>query len=150
MSINKQELFNKCLDEVNGQIEKYQGKLDDLSGKSEDFKKNPDFDEYGNKGESLTQYEKYISFLDNSQKMKEQLANLDREHFSERIKDGSVVETKSNYYYVAAPLGEIKMDDGSQVFVISTEAPIYSQLEGKIKGDKFTFKDKEFEIVNVF
>ncbi|HET8754101.1 MAG TPA: transcription elongation factor [Salinimicrobium sp.] len=149
MSINKQELFNKCLDEVNEQIEKYQGKLDDISGKNEDFKINPDFDEYGNKGESLTQYEKYAGFLDNAQKMKEKLANLDRNHFSETIKEGSVVETKKHYYYVAAPLGEIEMEDGSQVFAISTDAPIYSEMEGKRKGEKFSFKNEEHEIVNV-
>lgn len=150
MSINKEELFNTCLDMVNEQIEKYQEKMDSISGANAENKMVPDYDEFGNKGELLTNYEENAEHLDNAREMKETLANLNRDHFSEHIRPGSVVETKTSYFYISVPLGEISLEDGSEVFAISTEAPIYEHLKGKKAGDSFTFNDKEIEIVDVF
>ena len=150
MSLNKEELFNKCLDAVNEQIERYRDRMDTISGQNAENKIHPDFDEYGNKGELLTNYEKSTRYLDNARNMKETLANLDRNHLSEVVRPGSLVETKNSYYYVAVPLGQIDMDNGSRVFAISTDAPIYKHLEGKKAGEKFTFNDEEVEIVKVY
>lgn len=149
MSLNKEELFNKCLDMVNERIDQYNGKLDTITGQNSDHKFHPDFDEYGNKGEMLTEYEKNAAYLDRVRGMKETLANLDRDHRSEVVRPGSVVETKNSYYFVSIPLGEIAMESGSKVYAISQDAPIYKELEGRKAGDKFTFHDKEVEIVNV-
>lgn len=150
MSINKAEVFNNCLDLVNEQIEKYQETLDGISGKSEDFKRAPDYDEHGNKGEILTNFEKTAGFLDNAQKMKEKLANLEQHHRSEIVIEGSIVETDSKYYYISVPLGEIDMDSGSVIFAISTDAPVYQEMEGKRVGDSFTFNGKKTEIVGIY
>lgn len=152
MSINKEQLFYKCLDQVNDQIEKHQEKLDDISGYNAENNLHPDFDEYGNKGEILTNYEQRAGYLDNARKMKETLANLDTDlnHRSETVGPGSLVETKNSYYYISVPLGEIAMEEGGHVYAISTDAPIYEHLEGKRKGDTFKFNGEEVEIVNIF
>ena len=149
MSINKEELFNKCLDEVNDRIDRYNEKMNTISGQNADNKFHPDFDEYGNKGEMLTEYEKTAAYLDRCRMMKETLANLDRNHISETVRPGSLVETKNNYYYISVPLGQIDLDSGSQVYAISTDAPIYQHMEGKKAGDKFHFNEKEVEIVEI-
>lgn len=150
MSINKEELFNKCLVKINEKIDQYNGKLDTLSGQNDQHKFHPDFDEYGNKGEMLTEYEKNAAYLDRVRSMKETLANLDTEHRSEVVRAGSVVETKNGYYFISVPLGEIDMESGSKVYAISTDAPIYKEMEGKKAGDSFHFRDGEVEIVKVF
>lgn len=150
MSLNKEELFNNCLDEINERIKRYQEKMDSISGNNAENKIVPDFDEYGNKGEILSNYENNAGYLDTVQEMKETLANLDREHVSGTIRPGSVVETKDNYYYISIPLGEVEMENGSQVYAISTDAPIYEHLEGKKAGDTFTFNNEEVEIIKVF
>jgi transcription elongation GreA/GreB family factor len=82
--------------------------------------------------------------------MKETLANLDRDHRSEVVRPGSVVETKNGYYFVSVPLGEIDVESGSKVYAISTDAPIYKQMEGKKAGDSFNFRDGEVDIVKVW
>lgn len=150
MSVNKEELFYKCLELVDKQIKKYQEILDSISGYNEENNLHPDFDEYGNKGEMLTTYEQNVEYLDNAQKMKETLANLDREHRSEIIRPGSLVETLKSYYFISVPLGEINMGNGTHVYAISTESPIYENLENKKAGDKFIFHDEEIEILRVF
>ncbi len=149
MSINKEELFNKCLDMVNDRIDQYNEKMDTISGQNEQHKFHPDFDEYGNKGEMLTEYEKNATYLDRVRSMKETLANLDIEHRSEVVRAGSVVETENGYYFVSVPLGEVDMESGSKVYAISTDAPIYKEMEGKKAGDSFNFRDGKVDIVKV-
>ncbi|MFD2518785.1 transcription elongation factor [Salinimicrobium flavum] len=149
MGLNKEELFYNCMDEVNRRINLYRQKLDTISGENEENKFHPDFDEYGNKGEMLTEYEENSTNLDRVQKMKETLANLDMTHRSETVRPGSVVETRNSYYFVSVPLGEIDMDSGRKVYAISTDSPIYQQLEGKKAGEKFTFNESEVEIEKV-
>lgn len=150
MSINKEELFAKCLDSVNEQVKRYRGRMDEISDHTEQNNLHPDFDQYGNKGEILTNYEKNAHYLDIARNMKETLATLDRNHRSEVVRPGSLVETRNSYYYVSVPLGQIDMEDGSTVYAISTDAPIYEHLEGKKAGDKFNFNDEEVEIVNIY
>ncbi|HET8854911.1 MAG TPA: transcription elongation factor, partial [Salinimicrobium sp.] len=73
-----------------------------------------------------------------------------RNHYSESIQQGSVVETQKAFFYISVPLGEIAMEDGSEVFAISEEAPIYKHLEGKKEGDSFNFNGDEIKIIKVF
>lgn len=108
-----------------------------------------DYDEEGNKGQLLGDFEKYAMHLDNAQKMKEKLNTVDREHFSEQVQFGSVIETKDSYYFIATALGDITLEDGSKVHVISTEAPIYAELKGKKKGETFKLNGKDIEILNI-
>lgn len=150
MSINKEELFNKCLDIVNERIDTINQQQEEIRDQNAQHKMHPDFDEYGNKGEMLNEFEKNMVSLDRTRQMKETLANLDRNHRSEVVRPGCVIETKNRYYYVAVPLGEISMESGSKVYAISTDAPIYKEFEGKKAGDKFQFQDKEVEILNIY
>jgi len=150
MSLNKEELFNNCLDEIDKRIKQYNEKLNTISNENSDDNFNPEFDQFGNKGEILTEYEENAAYLDRVQHMKETLANLDRNHRSETVRPGSVVETKNNYYFISVPLGEIDMESGRRVFAISTDAPIYEHLKGKKVGDSFTFKGGKVEIVNIY
>lgn len=108
-----------------------------------------DYDEEGSKGELLVNFEKYAQYLDNAQKIKETLSKVDIERYTEEIKFGSIVETNKQNYFIAAALGEIKLDDGITVYAISTEAPIFEQLKGKKAGDTFKLNNEELKILKV-
>lgn len=146
---NKTEVFEKCLKEVDELIQKYQDKMETIKESMEANDVHTDYDEEGSKGELLGDFERYASHLDNARKMKQTLAQVDREHYTEQINFGSLVETKERFYFIAAPLGTITMDDGSTIHVISKEAPIFEQLKGKKKGETFNLKDDEVEILDV-
>lgn len=149
MVTNKEELFYKCLDTVNRQIDKYKNEMDQIRESMENNDAHTDYDEDDSKGQLLGDFEKYAEYLDNSRKMKEKLSRIDQKHYSEQIDFGSVVETSENYYFISVALGKITLDEGSTVFAISTEAPIYQEMKGKKAGESFTFNDKEHEILNV-
>ena len=146
---SKKELFYKSLDVVNQKIKTYQEKMETLRESMDANDVHTDYDEEGNKGQILGDFEKYAVSLDNAQKLKQKLNSVDRDHYSEQIQFGSAIETRDHYYFIAGAIGEIRMDDGSKVHVISTEAPIFQQLEGKRKGDKFNINGKEMEILDV-
>lgn len=149
MVANKEELFYKCLDSVNRQIEKYQKEMDQIRESMENNDVHTDYDEDDSKGQLLGDFEKYAEYLDNSRKMKEKLSRIDQKHYTEKIDFGSVVETSENYYFISVALGKIVLDEGSTVYAISTEAPIYQEMKGKMSGDSFNFNGKESKILNV-
>ncbi|TBW29112.1 transcription elongation factor [Gramella sp. KN1008] len=149
MIANKEELFYKCLDIVNRQIEKYENEMAQIRESMENNDAHTDYDEDDSKGQLLGDFEKYAEYLDNSRKMKEKLSRIDQKHYTEQIDFGSVVETSENYYFISVALGKISLDEGSTVFAISTEAPIYQEMKGKKAGDSFTFNGKEQKILNV-
>jgi transcription elongation GreA/GreB family factor len=148
MVSNKKELYLNCLDTVNKQIERYQKEMDLIKESMEANDVKTDYDE-DNKGELLGDFEKNASRLSDAREMKESLSRIDPDHYSEKISFGSVVETSGNYYFISVPIGEISMEDGSSVYAISTEAPIYQEMEGKEKGDTFKFNDEEVKITAV-
>lgn len=149
MTPNKTQLFNNCLDAINKQIKRYQEQMDTIKESMEANDVHTDYDEEGSKGELLGDFEQYAKYLDNAQNMKLTLNKVDREHYSETIKFGSLIETDDNYYFIACALGKVQMDDGSSVNVISTEAPIYEKLKGKKAEDTFVLNEKEIKILEV-
>ncbi|APG59620.1 transcription elongation factor [Christiangramia salexigens] len=149
MIASKEELYLKCLDTVDRQIKKYQNEMDQIKESMENNDAHTDYDEDDSKGQLLGDFEKYAEYLDNSRKMKEKLSRIDKTHYSEVIDFGSVVETSDNYYFISVALGKITLDEGSTVYAISTDAPIFKEMKGKKAGDKFSFNDKEQEIKEV-
>lgn len=148
MDINKKELYFKCLEAVNKRIEKYQSEMDNIKESMEANDIKTDYDE-DNKGQLLGEFEQYAGYLSDSREMKEKLQEIDQEHYSQKINFGSIVETDRNYYFISVPLGKIVMEDGSTVYAISTEAPIYQAMKGKDVGEKFTINGEEHEILNI-
>ncbi|TVZ28485.1 hypothetical protein JM83_3616 [Gillisia sp. Hel_I_86] len=146
---NKIELFNNCLDAINKQIARYKGEMDSIKESMEANDVHTDYDEEGSKGELLGDFEKYATYLDTAQTMKFTLNKVDRNHYSEYIKFGSVIETDDNNYFIACGLGKVHMNDDTSVYVISTEAPIYEKLKGKKAGETFMLNEKEIKILEV-
>ncbi len=62
---------------------------------------------------------------------------------------GSVVVTENQAFFISISLGEIK-HEGKSYFAISTQSPIYQELNGKKAGDSLTFRGKSTKIISVF
>ena len=134
------------MDKVNDQIKKYNEKLASLKESMDSIDRNNDYDE---EGKLLGEYEEYTRHLDTAQRMKAKLNTVDRDRYTENIQFGSIIETEKNYYFIAVGLGKIDLEDGSSIFAVSTEAPIYEKLEGKKEGDTFEINNQQMEILKV-
>lgn len=145
---NKKELFQKTLKAVDSRIERYEKEMEMIKESMDANDIKTDYDE-DNRGKLLGDFEKNVEFLNQARQMKETLSTVNMDHYSEEIQFGSVVETDKNYYFISVPAGKIELEDGSTVYAISTEAPIYKAMKGKKIGDNFTFNDDNIEINKV-
>lgn len=148
MIINKKELYFKSIEKVNEKIAQYQKEMDLIKESMDANDVQNGYDEE-NRGQLLGDFEKHAEHLNHAQKMKEELSRIDQEHHTTKIDFGSIVETENNYYFIAAAIGEVYLEEGSTVYVISTEAPIYKEMKGKEKGESFSFNNKQYTIQTV-
>ncbi len=68
---------------------------------------------------------------------------------SDNTYPGSLVQTNQGYFYIAIPLGKIKVDD-TDVFVISPRSPIGLVLSGLQNHSEFTVNKNLYRILNIY
>lgn len=62
---------------------------------------------------------------------------------------GSVIETDQRTFFISVSLEEFEAN-GNKVFGISTKAPIYAAMRGKLKGDSFEFNNIKYQIQDIY
>lgn len=77
------------------------------------------------------------------------LCKLSLDKPSHKVETGAMVITDKIKFLVGVSIGEVKLDDSSY-FVISQESPIYKLIEGKKKGDSYSWAGQEMKIKDVF
>jgi hypothetical protein len=77
-----------------------------------------------------------------------QRANLDTFGPKSKVEEGAVVKRGGRFFVIAVSTGKF-MCDGNESMGISTQAPIYAELEGKPAGDAISFNRREFVIEEV-
>ncbi|MGI9527934.1 MAG: hypothetical protein ACR2MS_12575 [Weeksellaceae bacterium] len=68
---------------------------------------------------------------------------------SDEVREGAVIETKDNIYFVGFAFSPIK-HKGKNIFGISTLAPAYQLNQGKKKGDTLILGNTETIIENIY
>lgn len=86
--------------------------------------------------------------LNELQKLKAVLDQLDLAHHGDVIQPGSVVHTSQGNYFIAISIGKLVANAGSY-YAISASAPLAIKLMGHKAGDTVRFNDKEFSITEV-
>ncbi|WP_017731518.1 hypothetical protein [Nafulsella turpanensis] len=66
----------------------------------------------------------------------------------EAIGFGSLIITNHQNFFVAASIGEFKLED-ENFFIISAQTPIYKAMEGKRAGEQFEFRGRQYKIMDV-
>ncbi len=61
---------------------------------------------------------------------------------------GSLVITDKQNFFVAASIGEFKLED-SNFFIISAQTPVFKAMEGKTVGEGFEFRGRRFLIQEI-
>lgn len=77
------------------------------------------------------------------------LQKIDTFKENDVVQFGSVVVTDTQQLFVSASIGQVKVEDKTYL-AISTHSPFYKAMEGKKRGESFSFRDKVFKILDVF
>jgi transcription elongation GreA/GreB family factor len=145
----KNQLYKKCLDLLNQQLEKYQKEIA-LVKEALESESSPSEEDDGGKGEMLNELEKYARYVETTEKTKEQLKRIDVSQEHQVVANGSLVETETNFFFITVALGKLDLEDNKNYYSISTDAPIYAYLKGKKAGDSFSFNNMNYKILNVY
>lgn len=65
-----------------------------------------------------------------------------------KVEEGAVVKLGGRFFVIAVSTGKF-VCDGKEIMGISTNAPIYAELEGKCAGDAICFNGRELVIEEV-
>ncbi len=93
--------------------------------------------------------DRHATQLTEAQKLKHELENLSIDKQSATAQPGSLVVTSQNVFFIAVSVGKITFE-GKDYFAISLASPIGKLLHGRKVGDKITFQQTTFQIVEVF
>jgi len=67
----------------------------------------------------------------------------------DEVKLGAAVETDKGMFFVSASIEQFQVD-GREMVGLSTKSPLYLAMEGKRKGDTFTYNNTTYRISDVF
>lgn len=148
MSINKVKLHEACVRQLEEQVTNFENRVvalkSEINAPNEPASQNEN--RSGSKMELMGNYENELAF---SRMELDMLKSLDPNITHEVVEPGAVVMTPKFNFYIAVPTD--KIESGAETFTgISTNAPIYSSMEGKKKGDKFSFNESKYEITDIF
>ncbi len=85
----------------------------------------------------------------NSQNDLELLESVPAYDLKPVIETGAIVKTSSQNFFIAIGMNKIQVGDET-FFPISTSAPIFQAMVSLKKGASFQFRDKHYEITDLF
>ena len=148
MPLNKKALYEACLDQQQKEVENFEERISALKKDMFSDKESASQGGGGNAGkmELLANYEKELSF---SQMELTQLESLDPSSTCTIVEPGAVVMTDSLNVYISVPTDKIEID-GAGFIGISVKSPIYKVMQGKKKGEGFSFNETSYIIQDLF
>src|SRR5665213_3204713 len=137
MSELKRELYNQCLEYVQKRMEAAQLAIDEAKNASNDDTKSSAGDKYET-GRAMMQQEtdRNRQQLDETNKLKVALNQLNPNHISDKAEPGSVVVTNHGNFYISISAGLLKVNDDSY-FAVSPASPMGLALNGQKGGKEF-------------
>jgi hypothetical protein len=145
----KQALFSAAQALVKAQIRDIQQELADLQEASESEEKSSAGDKYETHQEMLNQSRNLLQKgLEKNKMMLAQLNAIPVKRM-EVVEEGALVTLNIGTLWVSIALGKISIN-GSEYQLVSKDSPLIYTISNLKKGDKYEFRGKKAEILNVF
>ena len=146
----REELLKSCHTYVNERILRLEASVRDLEHDLGNETKSSAGDKYETSREminaEISQLERQLKEF---KKLKGILSLPQLQKASTAIQLGSIVITNAANYFVAIPVGEVNIDK-EKFYAIGINSPMAQLLNGKQKGEVFTFREKEVKILDVY
>lgn len=86
--------------------------------------------------------------MEEALKLKNSLDAIYPEYAASEVRNGCLIHTNLGYFYIAASLGKVKVED-QEAFVISSVSPLGALFIGKRRGDRVELNGRNYEILEV-
>jgi transcription elongation GreA/GreB family factor len=142
----KTALYNHCLELASEKVNALESELASMRDavQSESKSTAGDKHETGRAMIHLEQ-EKLHQQLAEAQSVLAELEQIKPDQKFEVVQKGALVQTNRATFYIAVGLGKINQD-GTDVFVVSSQSPIAKQMLGKRSGESFNMNGTEYAI----
>jgi transcription elongation GreA/GreB family factor len=145
----KRRLYQECLKLQRNSVQRVRDVMKEAqeSALADDENSEELFDSYREQMQHTR--EMYASQLQTAQNELDVLERVPANDLSQVIESGAVVRTDNQNFFVAISLAKIELD-GKTYFPISTSSPIFQAMVGLKQGATFQFRDRKFNIKEVF
>jgi hypothetical protein len=146
-SITKKNVLKACVQKQEELIDNFEKRVDEwrTDAYTQDQSASQSEDRTPGKIELLNTYKNELAFAKSEMAF---LKSLDPDFGHDHAEAGALIVTNHLNFFIGVSSEKIEVD-GEEIFGISTNAPIYKVMEGKKKGDKFKFNEKEYKIEKV-
>ncbi len=146
--ISKALIRDTCLQKQQQLVDSYSGRVNEMTVDATSQEQSASQSEDRNAGdvEILNTIESELKFVQREMAF---LQTINPEHVNTIAEPGAVVVTKDRIFFIAVSSEKIEVE-GQLIYGISTNAPIYSAMQGLKKGDAFGFNGTTYTIDNVY
>ncbi len=149
MSDIKEKLHRICMDYVKERIASAQHAISAARESANDDTKSSAGDKYETGREMMQQeIDRNRKQLEETQKLKLILEQIDPVKLTEVVQNGSLVSTNYGKFYISISRGQISADE-CNYFAVSSISPIGLRLMKQKAGFEFDFNGKSFQIIKV-
>lgn len=142
----KQQLYSECINYVEAKIEHITNAVNDLQQTSMLETKSSMGDKYETTISSIhLEMEKYSQQMNEFSSLKKILFQRNADKQYDSVQPGCLVCTNHGNYFIAITAGEYVIE-GKRYLTISLASPLGKELHKRKTGDKFIFRNKQFEI----
>lgn len=147
-NISKAAVLAACLQKQEELIENFESRVNESKADtySHSQSESQSEDRTAGKMELLNTYRHELAFAKSEMNF---LKSLNATIAHAKAEAGAMVITNHLNFFIGVSSEKIEVD-GTEVFGVSTNAPIYKTMEGMGKKDKFLFNKKEYIIEDVY
>lgn len=147
--MDKQKVIDFCRAKIESQLKQFRQQLDSIREARDQETKSSVGDKYET-GRAMMQSEeaRIMNQYDLSKMLLRDLEAGIKLPSNGKVQKGSLVHVGDNWYYLSVPLGKLRLPEG-KYYAISISSPMGMELLGKAKGDRFVFRGKEMQILNL-
>jgi deoxycytidine triphosphate deaminase len=148
MKIDKNEIRTACITKQSELIDGFTAKLQTMEEDTTDnnISSSQTVDRSTEKIELTNAIGKELDF---AKREMEFLKNLSVTSECKTVEAGAVVVTDSRTFYICVSIEDFTVN-GQELFGMSTKAPLYLTMQGKKKGDTFSFNEKSYSIQDLY
>lgn len=148
MKVSKDVIIQACLQKQEELVKNFDSRVTEIKDEAASQSQSASQSEDRNAGdiELLNTLDTELEF---AQRELAYLKSLNASHESSIVEPGAVVVTDQRTFFIAVSSEKIEID-GQSIFGISTQAPIYSAMDGLKRGDTFEFNKTVYKIENIY
>ncbi len=143
----KRKLYFLCMDIIEKKIQHEVKSIEDAQDAANLETKSSAGDKYET-GRAMMhiEKEKHGYQLEENQKLKRRLSQIDADHKFTQIQPGALVCTNNGNYFIGTSIGEININEFTCT-TLSMGSPLGKALFHKEIGDQFEFRGKNFRVI---